>query len=290
MDTASSARTGKGAGDENFPVASWLIAPQHRPAIFAFYDFVRTADDVADHAMLAPSEKLRLLDQLEAGLAGRDDREAVAVALRSVLRERGLGPQHAIDLLNAFRLDVHKLRYETWEELIDYCRLSAMPVGRYVLDVHGESQALWPANDALCAALQIINHLQDCGKDYRALDRVYVPGEAMAEAGVDVAALGADRASPALRLCLHGLARRTGTLLEEARGFSADIQNRRLSLEVAIIHRLADRLVHRLERRDPLSERVHLGKAHALGVVIGVLAGRWRRRPKRPAPALRVPT
>jgi len=290
MDTATSARTGKGAGDENFPVASWLIAPRHRPAIFAFYDFVRTADDVADHATLAPAEKLRLLDQLEAGLTGHDDREAVAVRLRTVLSQRGLAPQHAIDLLDAFRRDVHKLRYESWDELIDYCSLSAMPVGRYVLDVHGESQALWPANDALCAALQIINHLQDCGKDYRALDRVYVPREAMAEAGVDVGALGADRASPALRRCLSGLARRTGTLLDEAAAFSGAIRDRRLSLEVAVIHRLAVRLVRLLERRDPLSEKVHIGKAGALGVVLGVLAGRWRRRRKPETLELRLPT
>ena len=58
---------------------------------------------------------------------------------------------------------------------MDYCRYSAMPVGRFVLDVHGESRDLWPANDALCAALQVINHLQDCAKDYRELDRVYLP-------------------------------------------------------------------------------------------------------------------
>ena len=92
----------------------------------------------------------------------------------------GLATSHALDLLDAFRRDVTKPRYANWDELMDYCRYSAAPVGRFVLDVHGESRATWPASDALCAALQVINHLQDCGKDRRELDRVYVPQDALA--------------------------------------------------------------------------------------------------------------
>ena len=288
MDTAASARTGKGAGDENFPVASWLISACHRPAILAFYDFVRTADDVADHPTLPPSEKVRLLDQLETGLIGNGSAEAVALPLRSVLDERNITPQHALDLLAAFRVDIHKTRYENWDELIDYCRLSAMPVGRYVLDVHGESQALWPANDALCAALQIINHLQDCAKDYRVLDRVYVPLDAMKSAGTNVGELASDIASPALRRCLSDIALKVEQLLDEAGSFSWDIRDRRLSLEVAVIHGLADRLVHLLQRRDPLSERVHIGKLGAFSVLIGVLARRMRGNPRRVGSAVRL--
>ena len=157
MTTAADLRSGKGSGDENFPVASRLIAPKHRPAIFAFYEFVRVADDIADHATLAPSEKLARLDRLEATLLGEHDAEPEGVRLRNVLRARALSPLHAQHLLRAFRQDVTKLRYENWDDLIDYCRYSAMPVGRFVLDVHGEQQSTWPANDALCAALQIIN-------------------------------------------------------------------------------------------------------------------------------------
>jgi hydroxysqualene synthase len=168
MITPAEARSGKGHRDENFPVASRVIHPRHRGPILAFYEFVRTADDIADHPSLPPQEKLALLDRLEASLLGSRDDDAVGVALRSQLDERQLSPRHAQDLLTAFRLDVTKLRYRDWDDLIDYCRYSAMPVGRFVLDVHGESRATWGANDALCAALQNINHLQDCGKDYRA--------------------------------------------------------------------------------------------------------------------------
>ena len=116
--------------------------------------------------------------------------------------KRGLTPRHAQDLLTAFRMDVTKRRYRDWDDLMHYCSYSAMPVGRFVLDVHGEYRSTWPANDALCAALQVINHMQDCRADYQRLDRVYVPLDAMARAGTSVEALAADRASPELRRCL----------------------------------------------------------------------------------------
>ncbi|HEX2216595.1 MAG TPA: squalene synthase HpnC [Xanthobacteraceae bacterium] len=264
----------KTRGDENFPVASRLIHPRHRAVILAFYEFVRTADDIADHASLGEGEKLAHLDRLEQSLLGRHDQEPAGVALRTQLNERGLGSSHAQDLLTAFRLDVTKLRYADWDELIEYCRYSAMPVGRFVLDVHGETQSTWPANDALCAALQIVNHLQDCGKDFRELNRVYVPLDALAAAGVEVEALGKPAASQALRACLGGLARRTGDLLQESKIFPRLIKDFRLALEVSVIQKLAERLTEMLQVRDPLSERVHLGKSGMAGVaLLGVAHG-----------------
>ena len=263
-------RSGKGHRDENFPVASRLIHPRHRGIILAFYEFVRIADDIADHASLAAQEKLDLLDRLEAGLLGRHDDIPEAVALRAALHERKLAPRHAQDLLTAFRMDVTKLRYRDWDDLMNYCSYSAMPVGRFVLDVHGEDHATWPANDALCAALQIINHLQDCGKDYRDLDRVYVPLDALAASGAAVEDIGRDASSPALRQCLRALSARTGELLDRSAAFSTNIRDVRLALEVAVIQALARRLVALLKTRDPLSERVHLTKS---GVAAAGLAG-----------------
>ena len=278
MTGAAGLRSGKGHRDENFPVASLLIRAEHRAPILAFYDFVRTADDIADHPHLAPADKLAHLDALEAGLLGRSEGEAVARRLRDVLAERRLSPRHAQDLLTAFRMDVTRLRYRNFDELVDYCRHSAMPVGRFVLDVHGESEAAWPANDALCAALQINNHLQDCGADYRTLDRVYIPLDALAEAGASVEELGRERASPALLSCIRGLAGRTGTLLDDSRGFAAMIGDFRLSLEVAVITALARRILGLVKTRDPLSENVHLGKFGAMrGAAAGLVAGTFAR-------------
>jgi squalene synthase HpnC len=278
MITPVEARSGKGHRDENFPVASRLIHPRHRGPILAFYEFVRTADDIADHATLAPQDKLALLDRLEAALLGRNSDDSVAVALRAQLVARHLSPRHAQDLLTAFRMDVTKLRYRDWDDLIGYCTYSAMPVGRFVLDVHGESRTTWPANDALCAALQIINHLQDCGKDYRDLDRVYIPLDSLRDTGATVAELGEQRASAGLLDCIHKLAHRTGDLLRHSRPFTAGIEDSRLALEVAVIQTFAERLVTLLKHRDPLSQRVHLGKAGVAGFgVLGLLWGATRR-------------
>jgi hydroxysqualene synthase len=279
-------RSGKGHRDENFPVASWLIAPRHRGVILAFYNFVRTADDIADHASLKPAEKLALLDRLEGGLLGSNSDDAVAARLRTALAERNLPAKHAQDLIAAFKLDVTKLRYRDWDDLISYCALSAMPVGRFVCDVHGESRAVWPANDALCAALQIINHLQDCKDDYRNLDRVYIPQDAMAGSGTTVEALGGERASPALLDCLHKLAARTENLLSESDVFADTIEDTRLGLEVAVINTLAHQLTRLLMLRDPLSENVHLSKPAVAGLtLLAVLRDSSRRLRRRRAAA-----
>ena len=257
MSNAAELSSGKGHRDENFPVASVLIAARYRPAILAFYRFVRTADDVADHATASPGEKLRLLEDMRLSLMGAPGASPEGAALHRLLTERKLTTDHAADLLEAFRRDVTKLRYADWGELMDYCRYSAMPVGRYVLDVHSEDRAVWPLSDALCAALQIINHLQDCAKDYRSLDRVYLPLDTLGEHGATPEMLSASRATPALRSAIAALARRNAELLAQSVPFAAHISDRRLALEVSLIQRLAEDLNTKLLVRDPLCERVH---------------------------------
>jgi len=261
MTTVAETLSGKGHRDENFPVASWLLAEERRGPILAFYRFVRAADDVADHPTLPPATKLTLLDDLDDALTGRGAPDPHAEPLRLALAESGLSPTHALDLLKAFRLDARKDRYANWAELMDYCALSAAPVGRFVLDVHGEDPSLWPASDALCSALQVINHLQDCAKDYKNLNRVYLPLDTLGRHGASVEMLGAPKAPPPLRGALRDLARRTSELVDRGAALIPQIRDMRLAMEIAAIHALARRLAHDLESRDPLSERVHLGKA-----------------------------
>jgi hydroxysqualene synthase len=278
MTAASELRSGKTHRDENFPVASWLIQPRHRALILAFYNFVRTADDIADHATLEAAEKLRYLDLLEAELLGKGDSQKEAVALRQALAERSMPPRHALDLLTAFRMDVTKLRYDNWDEVVHYCRYSAMPVGRFVLDVHGESTSTWAASDALCAGLQVNNHLQDCAKDFRDLNRVYLPRDTLAATGASVEMLGLPQASPTLLQCLHVLAAKTEQLLNEGRPLAAQVRDFRLGLEIAVIQTFADRIVRMLRLRDPLSERVHLGKGELFAFTLAAVAGETARR------------
>lgn len=270
--------SGKGHRDENFPVASFLLKPEHRVPVMAFYRFARASDDISDHEALPAITKLDLLGKMRDGLDGKPGGAPEAAALRAVMAEHGLNAVHAHDLLDAFVRDVTVTRYEDWEGLIGYCRLSAMPVGRYVLDVHGEDRATWPASDALCAALQVINHLQDCAKDYHMLDRVYIPAETFAATGARIEDLSGARATPALRAAIVSLAGKTRDLLGTSAGFAAMIADRRLAAEVAIIQRLAVSLCGRLETRDPLSERVHHKSYEAAFLAAGAAVGSLFRR------------
>jgi len=291
MTSSGQLRSGKGAHDENFPVASRLIKRQHRPVILAFYEFVRVADDIADHPELASTEKIARLDRLEASLLGKGGDDPEGLRLRAILEERNLSPRHAQDLLSAFRQDATKHRYASWDELIDYCSRSAMPVGRFVLDAHGETRATWPASDALCAALQVINHVQDCAEDYRALDRVYIPLDALAASGASVEQLDGKESAPSLKDCLRGVVARTGVLLDESRGLEASVSDTRLALEISVIQSLASRLIAILMVRDPLAERVHLTKAEALATALsGGARAIVRRLVRTVSPAHRYQT
>ncbi len=256
-------KSGKSEHDENFPVASRIVASRHRAPILAFYRFARAADDAADHPTLDAQSKLSILSALEETLLGRSDAAADALPLRDQLRLRNLSPQHALDLLKAFRQDVTKNRYNNWEELLDYCRYSAMPVGRFVLDVHGEPTTTWAHSDALCTVLQIINHLQDCGKDYRNIDRVYVPLDDLSVHSTDVRALAEPAASPSLLVCVQSLVIKTEKLLPEASLLPSSVADLRLAVETSVIVELARKLIAILKTRDPLSEPVHLSKPHA---------------------------
>jgi squalene synthase HpnC len=279
--------SGKGHTDENFPVGSFLIAKRHRPVVLAFYRVARLADDVADNPRLSPEEKLSQLGLIEKSLTGAGAAVPQAVRLAATLSARSLTLDHILDLLEAFRRDAVKSRYADWGELMDYCRYSAAPVGRFMLDVHGEDRSTWPASDALCAALQVINHLQDCGKDFREIDRVYVPGDLLEAAGLEAAALGAPAATPALLGVISDLAQRTSGLLAVSRRLGGATRDLGLALEIGVIQSIAETLTRRLGREDPLATRVALsplGALTAAGLGAGkVLIGRLGRRQNAPA-------
>ena len=260
--TTAETPSGKGSGDENFPVGSFLLPARLRPHVAAFYAFARTIDDVADNPDLAPGDKIARLEGFDRALMGRtgDPAFAKAHAIRESLTQTGVPVDHCRDLITAFKRDATKLRYDDWDDLMDYCRFSAAPVGRYLLDLHGESRDGWPAADALCGLLQVINHLQDCQDDYLELDRVYLPQDWMAAEGVAVADLDAAAASPGLRRvidrCLDGVDR----LMLTAAALPRGLDSRRLATESAAIIGLARKLAAMLRARDPVAGRVALSK------------------------------
>ncbi|RMF18073.1 MAG: squalene synthase HpnC [Alphaproteobacteria bacterium] len=264
--TAIETPSGKGAGDENFPVGSRLIARRLRPHVATFYAFARAIDDIADNPALDAKEKCARLDTFAAVLTGESAAPAIPTAerMRASLDETGVTVRHCLDLISAFKQDAVKNRYADWAELMDYCDRSAAPVGRYLLDLHGESRALWPASDALCNSLQVINHLQDCGDDYRRLDRVYLPGGWMAEFGARICDLGASSASPGLRRTILRCVEGVHELNRAAEALPLGLKSRRLAGESAVILALARALARELARRDPLAERVELARPRFL--------------------------
>ena len=264
--------SGKDRGDENFPVGSLLIRPALRPHVHAFYAFARNADDIADSASLAPDDKLERLAVMQAVLLGEQDGGAPSAAgLRASLQDTGVTDRHALDLLAAFRQDVVKTRYASFDELYDYCRLSAMPVGRHVLDLHGEDPAAHAPSDPLCAALQVLNHLQDGAKDLAALGRCYLPQDQLAAAGARAEDLAGTEETAGLRTVFEGLLDAVDRMNAEAAELPRRVRDRRLRLECAVILGLSRRLARRLRGADPVAGRVKLLKQDVAGSVLGAL-------------------
>ncbi|MFN3958711.1 MAG: squalene synthase HpnC [Parvularculaceae bacterium] len=269
--------SGKGAADENFPVGSFLLPKALRPHVAAFYAFARAIDDIADDPALPDPEKVRRLKAFDAALRGEPghgEAFAKAHALRESMKATHVPTVHGSDLIAAFIQDCEKKRYHSWEELLGYCEKSANPVGRYLLDLHGEAQSGYRYSDALCTVLQIVNHLQDMKDDKRNLDRIYVIEPWLSEAGGALGDIDADAESPALRRTINRMLDGCEALMKEARRLPFALRSRHLAMESAVIVRLAERLIALLRSGDPVARRVALSKLDfARAGIAGAVAG-----------------
>lgn len=270
--------SGKSAKTENFPVGSLLIPAALRPHVHSFYAFARTIDDIADSPDVSPNQKIDLLEAFAYALTSGSDEPhlATAAALRRSMILNNISVQHGLDLISAFKQDAVKTRYASWAELIDYCHRSAAPVGRYLLDLHGETRECYPASDALCNALQVINHLQDCGDDRRTLDRVYLPMNWMHDRACAVDLLDASSTAPPLRQVLDLCLDHTLGLMQTAQSLATHIKHRHLAAEAAAIIAIAHKLIARLRTQDPLAKRVKLNSIDLIGAgVAGIRRMIW---------------
>jgi squalene synthase HpnC len=290
---------------ENFPVASRLLPARLRPHIAAVYAFARVADDFADEPGCTDTDRLERLDWWHRCLQATQEGDkvpqvpqvpsvpsvaTVPSASSAALIFAALGDTIARfqlpvplfeDLLSAFKQDVVTTRYETWDEVHDYCRRSANPVGRLVLrlalrrpGVAFDDHLLDRQSDAVCTALQLTNFWQDLGIDW-ARGRLYLPAEAWRPSGATLDALGTSPLDPAWRGVLADAVRRTRTIFEEGRPV-ADAVGGRLGWELAATWHGGMRILECLERSgfDPLTARPALGAGDAL--VIGWRTVRWR--------------
>jgi squalene synthase HpnC len=243
---------GMSGGGENFPVGSLLIRRDLRGVVAAFYRFARAADDVADDPSLDTEGKLRRLEAFEAGLDGQAGGAPEGLALRAMPE----AARHGRQLLRAFRRDARGGACSTWADVLAYCEDSANPVGRFLLDLHGEGRAAWDPSDRLCTALQVLNHLQDLKADHLRLGRHYLPADWLAEEGASFDDLAAPALTPALRRAVDRALDRCDALLDGAGGLPGALAARRLAGEAATIRWVARRLSARVRRGDPLAGRV----------------------------------
>ena len=273
--------SGKDADYENFPVGSWLLPAPLRPHIARYYRFARAIDDIADNPLLASEEKLERLDGFERAILGQNQAQEgfeTGHLMRDSLIQTQVSDRHCLDLITAFKQDSVKNRYETWQELVDYCLLSAAPVGRYLIDLHGGSQTGYGASDALCVALQVINHMQDCKEDYEEMDRVYIPMKWMRDSDIDVTELARPQLSEPLRRVIDQLVEATDNLMSEARQLPRGLRSRRLAMESQAIVNIADRLIRHLRYEDPLAKRVKLSKGAYIWCCLRGVRGAWMAR------------
>ncbi|MBI06810.1 MAG: squalene synthase HpnC [Rhodospirillaceae bacterium] len=261
---------------ENFPVGSFLIGQQFRPHVHAFYLFAREADDIADSPDIQAEEKIAQLEAVQRAIT--IDETALpdwSVPYHRSLLEQGLSSVNGCYLLSAFIQDATKQRYRDWDDLMDYCMRSAASVGRVMMDIHGETDADIEGSDALCCALQVLNHLQDCKKDYLALDRVYLPEPWLIEAGGGVEDLAHDRETPAVRRVIDRCLDETELLLHRAERMPRSVRRRGLRLESAFIVNLAWALSRQLRRQDPLANPVKVSKLGWLLCGLKGVVGAW---------------
>ena len=248
---------------ENFPVGSWLLSQKIRFKILIFYKFARAADDIADSANLSSNEKIKRLNLFKKAIESNKSNKikiSKVEDLRKICIKNKIKINHALNLLKAFKQDAIKKRYKNWSELIRYCKYSAVPVGRFVIDLHKEKQKAYKYSDPLCIALQILNHLQDCKEDYENLDRVYLPMQFLKKYNVKLSQLKKNVTEKNLRLVFNEILKNTEKLIIEAGKNKKNMKHKHLSLETSFILEIAKKLLQLLKNNDPLKKKVMLKK------------------------------
>lgn len=261
--------SGKSFKDENFPVASFFIGSRMKKLVRNFYFFARTADDISDHIHLIPNEKLKILNFFDKSIKDQVKTEIEVInKLLERFNEFKFTKKYSRQLLVAFKLDAKKKRYKNWKELVFYCKYSANPVGRFFIDLTYLTKKkklckrsdVLKSSDGLCTALQIINHLQDCKKDYELLDRVYLPISLFTKYSINLSELTNDYSSSEFEKLKQEVILNVEKILDKSYEGIRKINIWSLRKETLIIYRIAKKLCLLLKKEDPLKKNVKLSR------------------------------
>ena len=259
--------SGKTHTDENFPVSSFIVKKTIKKHVRNFYFYARTADDIADNKELDPKKKMEILSELDLIISKRKSSDVtITNDLITSLNELKIDDKNPRNILKAFKLDTHKKRYKEWDDLINYCKYSANPVGRFVIDVNyfveNKTQSninnVYRASDNLCTALQIINHLQDCKKDFLELDRIYIPQQMFKKFNLTEAEIRNEKSSHNFNLLKIEIVNKIEHMLDKSKNSLKLIKLKRLRKEIFIIFYIAKKLCYLLKKNDPLKKNVKL--------------------------------
>lgn len=262
---------------ENFPVASFLLPKHLHEPVTAIYWFARTADDYADEGSDPPETRLSNLRHLsdELDRIGNDlvPDTPLMQRLAASIRQHRLPLQPFHDLLSAFSQDVSKTRYANYEELVDYCRRSADPIGRLLLHLYDRvtpQHLRW--SDSICTSLQLINHWQDIAVDWRK-NRVYLPQDDLARFGVTESAIAEGRVDAAWRALFAFELDRARSLLDSGRALPKALGGR-IGLELAAIVAGGSRMVAKLAKSggDIFRHRPTLSRGDAPRLALATLS------------------
>lgn len=246
---------------ENFPVVSFFFSKKLKGIIADYYRFARAADDIADDDKLSAKAKLKQLDELEKvffGTQKTSKKFAFAVKLREEFLKENLSPSLASDLLKAFRQDAEGLEYKTWAQLTDYCKYSAAPVGRFMLAIHDENPSTYLPANSLCAALQIVNHLQDIKYDAKLLKRVYIPIDLQKEFDVSTEDFLKNKETPEVKRLIGHILEKIRGLLKDAEILPQIVNSLRLRFYLYMTLFLTRRLMNKIRKGDVLAKEIKL--------------------------------
>ena len=256
--------SGKSYSDENFPVASFLMTKKIRSIVRVFYFFARMADDIADHQKLSSNQKKKILLFFDNAISkSKKTNNKILDKMIAKFKELPSGKKYSRNLLKAFMMDASNKKYKNWNDLLYYCKFSANPVGRFVIDAVNERkniEKIYEASDSLCTALQIINHIQDCKKDFKELNRVYIPESFFKKYSLDKKILRKSKSEENFEKLKIEIIDNVLTSLRKTKLGLREIQSWRLRKETLIILNIAKRLCNLLKINDPLEKQIKLSR------------------------------
>ena len=256
--------SGKSYSDENFPVASFLMTKKIRSIVRVFYFFARMADDIADHQKLSSNQKKNILLFFDNAISkSKKTNNKVLDKMIARFKELPSGKKYSRNLLKAFMMDASNKKYKNWNDLLYYCKFSANPVGRFVIDAVNERkniEKIYEASDSLCTALQIINHIQDCKKDFKELNRVYIPESFFKKYSLDKKILRKSKSEENFERLKIEIVDNVMVSLRKTKLGLREIRSWRLRKETLIILNIAKRLCNLLKINDPLEKQIKLSR------------------------------